>query len=64
MVFRLAEIEDVNDRLNVAGAGVNVAQRVLDCGDAGHILLSHRLADDLAEYSHWRPTCTISVNVW
>jgi TolB-like protein/Flp pilus assembly protein TadD len=49
------KIEDVNDRLNVAGAGVNVAQRVLDCGDAGHILLSKRLADDLAEYSHWRP---------
>ncbi|MBA2433994.1 MAG: adenylate/guanylate cyclase domain-containing protein, partial [Chthoniobacterales bacterium] len=48
-------IEDVNDRLNVAGAGVNVAQRVLDSGDAGHILLSKRLANDLAEYSHWRP---------
>ncbi|MEO7725197.1 MAG: tetratricopeptide repeat protein [Chthoniobacterales bacterium] len=49
------KIEDVNDRLNVAGAGINVAQRVLDCGDGGHILLSKRLADDLAEYSHWRP---------
>jgi serine/threonine-protein kinase len=49
------KIEDVNDRPNVAGAGVNVAQRVLDCGDAGHILLSKRLADDLVEYSHWRP---------
>lgn len=49
------KIEDVNDRLNVAGAGINVAQRVLDSGDAGHILLSKRLADDLAEYSHWRP---------
>lgn len=49
------KIKDVNDRLNVAGAGVNVAQRVLDSGDAGHILLSKRLADDLAEYSHWRP---------
>lgn len=49
------KIEDVNDRLNVAGAGVNVAQRVLDSGDGGHILLSKRLADDLAEYSHWRP---------
>ncbi|MEO8438628.1 MAG: hypothetical protein ABI540_00240 [Spartobacteria bacterium] len=48
-------IEDVNDRLNVAGAGMNIAQRVLDCGDAGHILLSKRLANDLAEYSHWRP---------
>lgn len=49
------KIEDVNDRLNVAGAGINVAQRVLDSGDAGHILLSKRLADDLAEYSHWHP---------
>ncbi len=49
------KIEDVNDRLNVAGAGVNIAQRVLDCGDGGHILLSKRLADDLAEYGHWRP---------
>ncbi|HEX4666107.1 MAG TPA: tetratricopeptide repeat protein [Chthoniobacterales bacterium] len=49
------KIVDVNDHLNVAGAGVNVAQRVLDSGDAGHILLSKRLADDLAEYSHWRP---------
>jgi TolB-like protein/class 3 adenylate cyclase/Tfp pilus assembly protein PilF len=49
------KIEDVNDRPNVAGAGMNVAQRVLDCGDAGHILLSQHLAADLAEYSHWRP---------
>ncbi len=49
------EITDVNDRPNVAGAGLNVAQRILDCGDGGHILLSKRLADDLAEYSHWRP---------
>ena len=49
------QVEDVNDRLNVAGAGINIAQRVLDCGDAGHILLSKRLADDLAEYGHWRP---------
>ncbi len=48
-------IEDVNDRLNVAGSGLNVAQRVMDCGDAGHILLSQHLAEDLVEYSHWRP---------
>lgn len=48
-------IVDVNDMLNVAGAGINVAQRVLDCGDAGHILLSKHLADDLAQYGHWRP---------
>ncbi len=46
---------DVNDQSNVAGAGINVAQRVLDCGDAGHIILSKRVADDLAEYQRWRP---------
>jgi hypothetical protein len=49
------QVTDVNDRTNIAGAGINVAQRVMDCGDAGHILLSKRLADDLAEYRHWRP---------
>ena len=48
-------VTDVNDRLNVAGTGINVAQRILDCGDAGHILLSKHLADDLAQYRHWRP---------
>ena len=46
---------DVNDRANVAGAGINLAQRVMDCGDAGHILLSHHVAEDLAEYERWRP---------
>src|SRR5215831_143106 len=46
---------DVNERTNVAGAGVNLAQRVMDCGDAGHILLSHHVAEDLAEYERWRP---------
>jgi TolB-like protein/Flp pilus assembly protein TadD len=49
------QVSDVNDRTNIAGAGINVAQRVMDCGDAGHILLSKHLADDLAEYRHWRP---------
>src|SRR6266516_1544077 len=49
------QVIDVNDRSNIAGAGINVAQRVMDCGDAGHILLSKHLADDLAQYSHWRP---------
>lgn len=49
------EVKDVNDRSNIAGAGINVAQRVMDCGDAGHILLSKHLADDLAHYRHWRP---------
>jgi adenylate cyclase len=46
---------DVNGRANLAGAGLNMAQRVMDCGDAGHILLSKRVADDLGEYEHWRP---------
>ncbi|MEY2542946.1 MAG: hypothetical protein QOE81_407, partial [Verrucomicrobiota bacterium] len=49
------QVPDVNDRINIAGAGINVAQRVLDCGDAGHILLSKHVADDLGEYRHWRP---------
>ncbi len=48
------EIRDVNDRANVAGAGINIAQRVMDCGDAGHILVSKRLADDLAHSRQWR----------
>src|SRR5258707_3213844 len=46
---------DVNDRSNIAGAGINMAQRVMDCGDAGHILLSKRVAEDLAQYRHWQP---------
>jgi TolB-like protein/Tfp pilus assembly protein PilF len=48
-------VKDVNDQTNIAGSGINIAQRVMDCGDAGHILLSKHLADDLAEYRHWRP---------
>jgi TolB-like protein/Tfp pilus assembly protein PilF len=48
------EVQDVNDRPNVAGAGINIAQRVMDCGDAGHILISKRLADDLAHSRQWR----------
>src|SRR6476661_863272 len=48
-------ITDVNDRSNVAGAGINLAQRVMDCGDARHILLSRHVAEDLAEYERWRP---------
>ena len=43
-------VSDVNDRSNVAGAGINMAQRVMDCGDAGHILLAKRVADDLGQY--------------
>jgi TolB-like protein/Flp pilus assembly protein TadD len=49
------EVQDVNDRANIAGAGINIAQRVMDCGDAGHILLSKRAADDLAQSRQWRP---------
>src|SRR5215471_14743491 len=47
-------ITDVNNRSNVAGAGINLAQRVMDCGDAGHILLSKHVADDLEQYRQWR----------
>jgi len=47
-------VSDVNDRPNIAGAGINMAQRVMDCGDAGHILLSKRIADDLEQYPEWR----------
>src|ERR1700732_2196903 len=48
-------VVDVNGRANVAGAGINAAQRVMDCGDAGHILLSKRVAEDLEQFKHWRP---------
>src|SRR6266436_2137284 len=48
-------VMDVKGQANVAGAGLNIAQRVMDCGDAGHILLSKHVAEDLAEYEEWRP---------
>src|SRR6185436_3136685 len=48
-------VADVNQRDNIAGAGINIAQRVMDCGDAGHILVSKRVADDLAQYRRWQP---------
>src|SRR5512132_134323 len=48
-------VVDVNERANLAGAGINMAKRVMDCADAGHILLSHHVAEDLAEYERWRP---------
>ena len=51
----VSRVMDVNDRSNAAGAGINVAQRVMSCGDAGHILLSKRAAEDLIEYGLWRP---------
>src|SRR6266487_559793 len=49
------QVTDVNDKTNIAGAGINVAQRVMDCGDAGHILLSGHIAEDLTHYRHWQP---------
>jgi len=48
-------VVDVNDRSNIAGAGISMAQRVMDCADAGHILISKRIAEDLAQYSKWQP---------
>src|SRR5437867_3588855 len=48
------EVVDLNEQANIAGAGINMAQRVMDCGDAGHILVSKRVADDLEHYSQWR----------
>src|SRR4029077_16678185 len=51
----VSAVTDVNDRSNIAGAGINMAQRVMDCGDAGHILLSRRIAEDLEQYRQWQP---------
>src|SRR2546421_4196573 len=48
------EITDLNAQANIAGAGINIAQRVMDCGDSGHILLSKHVADDLEQYPQWR----------
>src|SRR5437764_15068530 len=48
------EITDLNEQANIAGAGINIAQRVMDCGDGGHILLSKHVADDLEQYPQWR----------
>src|SRR6266567_7219732 len=51
----VSEVTDVSGRANIAGAGINTAQRVMDCGDAGHILLSQHVADDLVQYRQWAP---------
>ena len=51
----VSEVTDVSGRINIAGAGINMAQRVMDCGDAGHILLSQHVADDLVQYRQWAP---------
>jgi adenylate cyclase len=48
------EVTDLNEQANIAGAGINIAQRIMDCGDAGHILLSKRVTDDLEHYPQWR----------
>src|SRR2546430_381608 len=48
------EITDLNAQANIAGAGINIAQRIMDCGDAGHILLSRHVAEDLEQYPRWR----------
>src|SRR6266545_1941333 len=49
----VSEVTDVSGRTNIAGAGINMAQRVMDCGDAGHILLSQHVADDLVHSRQW-----------
>src|SRR5919198_6208114 len=48
------EITDLNEQANIAGAGINIAQRVMDCGDSGHILVSKHVAEDLEQYPQWR----------
>src|SRR4051812_32112590 len=50
----VSEVTDVNGRVNAAGVGINIAQRLMDCGDAGHILLSKRVAEDLQQNGRWR----------
>src|SRR5215471_17142774 len=49
------EVTDLNERANIAGAGINIAQRIMDCGDAGHILVSKHAAEDLEQYDQWQP---------
>ena len=51
----VSTLSDVNDRSNVAGAGINIAQRIMDCGEGGHILLSRHVAEDLEHYRQWQP---------
>ena len=51
----IQHVKDANGRENIAGVGINIAQRVMDCGDAGHILVSKRVADDLAQQRRWQP---------
>ena len=49
------EVTDLNEQANIAGAGINIAQRIMDCGDAGHILVSKHVAEDLEQYDQWQP---------
>jgi TolB-like protein/Tfp pilus assembly protein PilF len=49
------EIADLNEQANIAGAGINIAQRVMDCGDSGHILISRHVAEDFEHYPRWQP---------
>jgi TolB-like protein/Tfp pilus assembly protein PilF/class 3 adenylate cyclase len=51
----VSEVTHIDERTNIAGAGINIAQRVMDCGDAGHVLLSKHVAEDLEHYARWRP---------
>ena len=51
----ISSTTDVNDRSNIAGAAINIAERIMSCGDAGHILLSKRVAEDLGQYAEWQP---------
>jgi len=55
------EVTDLNEQANIAGAGINTAQRVMDCGDAGHILISKHAAEDLEQYDQWQ---AISSRSW
>src|SRR5437762_5561579 len=48
-------VREANARENISGVGINIARRVMDCGDAGHILVSKRFADDLAQHRRWQP---------
>src|SRR6187401_3152740 len=50
------EVTDLNEQANIAGAGINIAQRIMDCGDAGHILVSKHAAEDLEQYDQWQPS--------
>src|ERR1041385_1839002 len=49
------EVTDLNEQANIAGAGINIAQRIMDCGDAGHILVSKHAAEDIEQYDQWQP---------